>query len=573
MEYIIYVRKSTDEHSEHQKQSIPDQIEACYNYAINNWLKIKKRPKNFSDFETKNDLIIENKEKSEKNKELYNLSKEYFIVRERESAKEPFKRKKWRKIIEYIQKEEIKWVISYSPDRQARNLLEAWELIDLVDKWLVDLKYPNFHFEPNASGKMMLWIWFVFSKQYSDKLSEDITRWNLSALYNWKALWVYKRWYKINKDWYHEPDWNNFYLLREAFNLKIYENKSNEFIADYLNKKWFYKLTKNNKKEKVTAKRLSDIFKDTFYYWIFIYWEHDVDLIGVSNYYEPLITKDEYTILTEKIIKKKKDHSIEWKKYSELEPFPEWFIITEDWQKCSFYIAKKKQWQEKLEKEKKINPNISLADIVPKKYLYYKVSSKSKFFWKEVNWIKLKNIKAEIFERLIIKNLKNINISEETYEQYKIAFLKKLEQKEEENKHKRKVLQLQINNLRSKLDKLLVNKLYENLDDEEANKYKQERENLEDSIAYYEAELSKLNNSIRDKVLEIEVFFDLLKKAPEIYQKASIVRKRKIIKILFSNLIIWGNWAYLVVKPELKDIFTHLVDLTGIEPVYRSKAV
>ena len=85
--------------------------------------------------------------------------------------------------------------------------------------------------------------------------------------------------------------------------------------------------------------------------------------------------------------------------------------------------------------------------------------------------------------------------------------------------------------------------------------------------------MSKLNNSIRDKVLEIEIFFDLLKKASEIYQKASIVRKRKIVKILFSNLIIWDNWAYLVVKPELKDIFTHLVDLTGIEPVSRHKAV
>jgi hypothetical protein len=45
-----------------------------------------------------------------------------------------------------------------------------------VDNGLIDLKYTNFHFENTASGKMMLGIWFVFSKQYSDKLSEDITR-------------------------------------------------------------------------------------------------------------------------------------------------------------------------------------------------------------------------------------------------------------------------------------------------------------------------------------------------------------------------------------------------------------
>jgi hypothetical protein len=33
IEYVIYCRKSTDETSEHQKQSIPDQIKACINYA------------------------------------------------------------------------------------------------------------------------------------------------------------------------------------------------------------------------------------------------------------------------------------------------------------------------------------------------------------------------------------------------------------------------------------------------------------------------------------------------------------------------------------------------------------
>jgi hypothetical protein len=52
----------------------------------------------------------------------------------------------------------------------------------------VELKYTNFHFEPNASGKMMLGIWFVFSKEYSDKLSEDVNRGNKSALSKGKAM-------------------------------------------------------------------------------------------------------------------------------------------------------------------------------------------------------------------------------------------------------------------------------------------------------------------------------------------------------------------------------------------------
>lgn len=52
---------------------------------------------------------------------------------------------------------------------------------------------------------MMLWIWFVFSKQYSDKLGEDISRWNKNKILAWKAIWKYKPWYFINKEWYHEP--------------------------------------------------------------------------------------------------------------------------------------------------------------------------------------------------------------------------------------------------------------------------------------------------------------------------------------------------------------------------------
>jgi hypothetical protein len=65
-------------------------------------------------------------------------------------------------------------LLSYAPDRQCRNILEGGELINCVDEELIDLKYTNFHFENNAAGKMMLGMRFVFSKQYSDKLSEVI---------------------------------------------------------------------------------------------------------------------------------------------------------------------------------------------------------------------------------------------------------------------------------------------------------------------------------------------------------------------------------------------------------------
>ena len=52
IEYVVYCRKSTDESSGNQKQSIPDQIEACLKYAERENLKIMWKPSDFSNFET-----------------------------------------------------------------------------------------------------------------------------------------------------------------------------------------------------------------------------------------------------------------------------------------------------------------------------------------------------------------------------------------------------------------------------------------------------------------------------------------------------------------------------------------
>jgi len=38
------------------------------------------------------------------------------------------------KLIELVKKGKINGIISYAPDRQARNLVESGELIQLIDK-------------------------------------------------------------------------------------------------------------------------------------------------------------------------------------------------------------------------------------------------------------------------------------------------------------------------------------------------------------------------------------------------------------------------------------------------------
>ena len=56
IEYVIYCRKSTEKTTGKQTQSIPDQINACMEFAERVWLKIKERPSDFSMFESEQEI-------------------------------------------------------------------------------------------------------------------------------------------------------------------------------------------------------------------------------------------------------------------------------------------------------------------------------------------------------------------------------------------------------------------------------------------------------------------------------------------------------------------------------------
>ncbi len=566
MEYIIYVRKSTDEHSEHQKQSIPDQIIKCIQYAENNWLLIASKPSNFSDFETENDIKLEENEKDEINREIYKKYSNFFIVRERESAKAPYKRPKWRKIIKWINEWKIKWVLSYSPDRQARNLLEAWELIDLVDKWLVDLRYTNFHFEPNASWKMMLWIWFVFSKQYSDKLSEDITRWNLSKLEKWYALWTYKWWYKINEEGFHEPDWYNFILLKKAFHLKIYEWKTNRYIVNWLNNEWFYRIWRNWRKFYITERSIQDLFKDTFYYWVFKHSWKEINLEKVNKYFVSTISKEEYYILQDSIINKKEiknTNSI----YDNIKPLPNKFVITEDGYACSFYIAKSKHWKNKLQELRKENPQATFSDLnIPISYFLYSVSRKSKLH-KKIKQIRLTDI-LDTFK----KELLEINFNKSILNKISKEWEKYIKQTLISIKEKQSIFRITLNNLNKRLKKIIMDTNLSKLSPIEQQILEKEKKEIIKKIISLKSKIETNipnRNYINYFKKFINIWYFLVSYKDNLYK----VRESRFLELFVPNFIISWNTSKLVVFNEIYKFSLRLVNLMGIEPMYWSKAI
>ena len=137
--YYIYVRKSTDVEDK-QVLSVEAQIVELRKYAADNNMKIAG------------------------------------VIVEKRSAKMPG-RKKFNAMMKNIEAGKANGILSWHPDRLARNSVDGGHIIYLLDQTrLQSLKFPTFWFENTSQGKFMLSMAFSQSKYYVDNLSENTKR-------------------------------------------------------------------------------------------------------------------------------------------------------------------------------------------------------------------------------------------------------------------------------------------------------------------------------------------------------------------------------------------------------------
>jgi hypothetical protein len=80
-------------------------------------------------------------------------------------------------MLSFLQAGKAEGIISWHPDRLARNSIDGGQIVYLLDTGKIkDLKFPTFWFENTPQGKFMLNIAFGQSKYYVDNLSENIRR-------------------------------------------------------------------------------------------------------------------------------------------------------------------------------------------------------------------------------------------------------------------------------------------------------------------------------------------------------------------------------------------------------------
>lgn len=528
IEYVIYCRKSTEENSWRQNQSIPDQIKLCVEYAKINWLKIKVKDKDYDPiFETVDEINKEDSEADIGNNRQYKTTRNLFIIKEQTSAKIPWNRPKWTKLMSLIKSWKIKWLLSYSPDRQARNIMEGGELINYVDIGLVDLRYTSFHFENSSSGKMMLWIWFVFSKQYSDKLWDDVNRWNRSKVEAGKAMWVYKHWYIINKDGYHKPHPQYFDLWRFAFEMKLEGKKSDKYITERLISNG-YRKEHRWEESNFNGKNIYQIWTDTFYYWQHIHGKHETDLRESSTFYVPMITEDEHQVLIERyysnsIVKAPKERKEE---NYDIMPFEENIIKSEDGFSMSFYLPNKKRFYEKLKSTKK---DITLADVVQSKQIRYRcVNTNSKFRNLELTYDKL--------EAEVLHLLKNTTISDEGYKMCVERMQERAESEETKAKAEIKKVRFDLNKTEWLKAEYIRKHMGMKKDEMEEKIYEAEKKRYDNIVFNMKQKIDSLESIWRNKLLEFESTLKIVQNSHKYYKNGNYVQRRKIAKILISNI-------------------------------------
>ncbi|MCX6727568.1 MAG: recombinase family protein [Candidatus Saccharibacteria bacterium] len=259
LRYVLYARRSTTDEN-NQQRSIADQKKDCKKLAKSIPLNVVK------------------------------------VVEEKGSAKKPGERPLFKGLLLDIEKGKYDAILCWHPDRLCRNMLEGGQIINMLDEGtLKDLRFHSHQFSNDANGKMLLGMLFVFSKQYSDDLSDKVSRGVAGNLEEGKSSgapkWGYTR---SEATGHYEPN-EYFDVVKEAWLLRA-SGETLEAVTKFLNDNDVQKVTKSKSKPKTIRPMLptvSKLFKETIYFGVLTQTKQTVDLKLIYDF-QPMIDEETY---------------------------------------------------------------------------------------------------------------------------------------------------------------------------------------------------------------------------------------------------------------------------------------
>lgn len=275
VKYCLYARKSTEQEDK-QVLSIDSQIQEMEKMARNEGLEI----------------VVTKKESH--------------------SAKEAGQRPVFNEIVEELKDGRFNGILTWAPDRIARNAGDLGRIVDLMDQQrLVEIRTFGQKFSNTPNDKFMLMILGSQAKLENDNKVINVKR-GLRArcqmgLWPCTAPTGYLNSKNVDKKCHVEIDTVRAPVIKQIFEKVAYENYSGRMIYRWLNDIKF--VTRGNKP--MTLGNIYRILRMSFYYGVFEY------PVGSGDWYTgkhtPLITKELFDLVQTKIqVEKKKAYGREF---------------------------------------------------------------------------------------------------------------------------------------------------------------------------------------------------------------------------------------------------------------------
>lgn len=505
LKYVLYARKSTEESSK-QVNSIEDQIAECKAYADAEGLNVVE------------------------------------TITEQKSAKYAHNRPKFDEMIRKIELGEYDAILAWHPDRLARNMLEAGTILDMLtppkgetEPTLKSLIFPTITYGNDSGGRMLLAVLFSMATQYSEHLSESVTRGHSHNLKRGKSAGMVKWGYTRNEAGYYVP--NDFYDdIKRGWQMLLDGKSQAEVLRDWQEHDVHYKTKpKDGSKPRPiypSKDSLTSIFRDTIYYGELQQAGESVDLTKIPEAdFKPMVTKEEYDTVQRMLNSRYTTHRRQSKAAI--------FLPLRGMLYCDCCGHK-------------MYPAASGGHVKGKKYVYYSCQNKE-------CTRKKKSVRGKVVFDEIYKALNSLKIDTNTYEEYSRAVDEYAEGTIAELKNERSGLNGAKRRYENELK--IENANYANLVKPSAKTPKATLKEARKRINELDAIIDEINDDIKtineqikdpnSTKLTREEFLNLISTSGERLKKGTFAEKDAIVRKLFLNLYLTDkNSLTYLCKPE-----------------------
>lgn len=321
-----------------------------------------------------------------------------------------------------------------------------------------------------------------------------------------------KHGYIKDKEGLYRPDGKNFELICEAWAMRK-DGTSLEQIEEYLDKEGYYRVIQTTGEHvKLTFKRLSNLFKDPFYYGLLVQGSKQIDLREVYDF-KQAITEADYNFIQQLYYNKTRQYRT---------------------QRLSFYPLKQMIKCSFCEGSMYIAPSTSGSN---KKQRYLNARCDNKFCIRKKKSIRMINIFNFIYDFLE----KGLNFTEKDYNDYYKGMTKYSETKQQKTQIEIHSKQAILNNV----DKEIRERALKILDFEKSSTVRKINEDkiveLENQKEQLKEQIAKLQQQIAEpekERLTLQEFLNLSKNASTVVKSGDAIIKDQICRLIFLSLTV-----------------------------------